>query len=104
MAVFFSVAGVGKNLVEPIPRKAISSMPKPANWTPFALVVDYSLVRATDYGLSHRADSTRCFSLNSNISRAVRRIFHLCILEWHDGNGDVAWLSPGQVASVSAAA
>ena len=41
-------------LVDPLPRKAISSVPKLANWTPFAFVVDSFLVRAADYGVGHR--------------------------------------------------
>ena len=51
-------------------------------------------------------DSTRCFSINSNISRAmpgsanittinfpVARLFHLRILGWHDANADLRRLA-----------
>src|SRR5262245_47159343 len=43
-----------KNLMNHLPRKAISSVPKLASWTPFTFVVDSLLVRAADYGVCHR--------------------------------------------------
>ena len=43
-----------KKLVDPLARKAISSVPKLANWTPFAFVVDSFLVGTANYGIGHR--------------------------------------------------
>ena len=43
-----------ENLIDRLPRKAISSVPKLASWTPFAFVVDSFLMRAADYGVRHR--------------------------------------------------
>jgi hypothetical protein len=43
-----------ENLIDRLPRKAISSMPKLASGTPFAFVIDSFLVRAADYGVCHR--------------------------------------------------
>jgi len=42
-----------ENLIDRLPRKAISSVPKLANWTPFTFVIDPLLVRTTDYGVCH---------------------------------------------------
>jgi len=39
--------------VKPLPRKAISTMPEIADWTPFAFIVDSLLVGATDYAVGH---------------------------------------------------
>jgi hypothetical protein len=41
-------------LMDPLPSKAISSVPELASRTPFAFVVDSLLVRATDYCVGHR--------------------------------------------------
>ena len=43
-----------QKLVDPLPRKAISSVPKLANRAPFAFVVDSFLVRAANYAVGHR--------------------------------------------------
>ena len=40
--------------MDPLPRKAISSVPKLANRTPFAVVIDPFLVRAANYVIGHR--------------------------------------------------
>jgi hypothetical protein len=40
--------------MDPLPSKAISSVPELANRTPFAFIVDSLLVRATDYSVDHR--------------------------------------------------
>src|SRR5262249_23596841 len=40
-------------LVKHLSRKAISTMPEIANWTPFAFVIDSFLVWATDYAACH---------------------------------------------------
>jgi hypothetical protein len=42
-----------KKLMYPLPRKAISSVPKLAHWTPFALVIDSFLVRTPNYAIRH---------------------------------------------------
>jgi hypothetical protein len=41
----------------PLPRKSISSVPKLANRTPFALVIDSFLVRTPNYPIGHRDGS-----------------------------------------------
>ena len=43
-----------QNLIERLPRKAISSVPKYANRTPFAFVVNSCLVWTADYAVGHR--------------------------------------------------
>ena len=40
-------------LMDPLSRKSISTVPKHANRTPFAFVIDPLLVRATDYAIGH---------------------------------------------------
>ena len=37
----------------PLPRKAISSVPKLADWTPFAFVIDSFLVRTPNYAIAN---------------------------------------------------
>jgi hypothetical protein len=39
--------------MKPLSRESISTMPKHANRTPFAFVIDPLLVRATDYAVGH---------------------------------------------------
>ena len=39
--------------MDPLPRKPISSVPKFANWTPLAFVIDSFLVRTPDYAIRH---------------------------------------------------
>ena len=46
-------AALGK-LMDLLPGKAISSVPKLANRTPIAFVIDSFLVRAADYAVGHR--------------------------------------------------
>ena len=48
------VGASSENLIDRLPRKAITSVPKLASWTPFAFVVDSFLMRAADYGVRHR--------------------------------------------------
>jgi len=43
-----------QKLMDLLPYKAISSVPKLANRTPFAFVVDSFLVGAADYSVGHR--------------------------------------------------
>jgi hypothetical protein len=43
-----------RKLMDSLSRKSISTVPKHANRTPFPLVIDPLLVRATDYTLGHR--------------------------------------------------
>src|SRR5438876_12320742 len=43
-----------QKLMDLLPYKAISSVPKLANRTPFAFVIDSFLVRAADYSVGHR--------------------------------------------------
>ncbi len=43
-----------QKLVDPLPGKAILSVPKLANRAPFAFVVDSFLVRAANYAVGHR--------------------------------------------------
>src|SRR5712691_792795 len=43
-----------QKLMDPMSRKAISSVPKLANRAPFAFVVDPFLVRTADYAVGHR--------------------------------------------------
>jgi hypothetical protein len=43
-----------QKLMDLLPYKAIYSVPKLANRTPFAFVVDSFLVRAADYSVGHR--------------------------------------------------
>ena len=43
-----------QKLMDLLPYKPISSLPKLANRTPFAFVVDSFLVRAADYSVGHR--------------------------------------------------
>jgi hypothetical protein len=40
-------------LMYPLSRKAISSVPKLAYWTPFAFVIDSFLVRTPNYAIRH---------------------------------------------------
>jgi hypothetical protein len=47
-------ASFAQGLLNPLTRKAISSVPELAKRTPFALVVDPFLVGAADYRVSHR--------------------------------------------------
>jgi hypothetical protein len=43
-----------ENVIDRLPRKAISSVPKLAMWTPFAFVVNSFLVWTADYAIGHR--------------------------------------------------
>src|SRR4029453_6195579 len=43
-----------QKLMDPMSRKAISSVPKLANRAPFAFVVNPFLVRTADYAVGHR--------------------------------------------------
>ena len=40
-------------LMYPLPRKAISPVPKLAHWAPFAFVIDSFLVRTSNYAVRH---------------------------------------------------
>ena len=42
-----------RKLMDPLPGKPISSVPKFANWTPLAFVIDAFLVRTPDYAIGH---------------------------------------------------
>jgi hypothetical protein len=48
------LVGTSENLIDRLPRKAISSVPKLAKGTPFAFVVNSFLVRTADYAVGHR--------------------------------------------------
>jgi hypothetical protein len=39
--------------MDPLPRKPISSVPKFANWAPFAFVIDSFLVRTPNYAIGN---------------------------------------------------
>src|SRR5579863_4016172 len=97
---------VGTNnekLIDPLPRKAISSVPKLANWTPFAFVVDSFLVRAADYGVGHRdrqhsmlfdkfqylPGNTGIVTNVTTINLPVAQLSYVCILGWNDADGDL---------------
>src|ERR1700722_944794 len=97
------VGANNEKLIDPLPRKAISSVPKLANWTPFAFVVDSFLVRAADYGVRHRnrqhsmlfnkfqylPGNTGILTNVTTINLPVAQLFYLCILGWNDANGDL---------------
>jgi hypothetical protein len=42
-----------RKLVDSLPRKPISSVPKVANWAPFAFVIDPFLMRTPNYAIGH---------------------------------------------------
>jgi len=42
-----------RKLMYPLSRKAISTVPKLAHWTPFAFVIDSFLVRTPNYAIRH---------------------------------------------------
>jgi hypothetical protein len=48
-----AVVALPQNLMHPLPRKSISSVPKLANRTPFAFVIDSFLVRTANYAIGH---------------------------------------------------
>src|SRR6516162_7587028 len=88
--------------------KTIASVPKLANWTPFAFVVDSFLVRAANYRIGHRDRwhsmilhifqylSGDC-GVSANVAAIrlpVTQLFHLCIVRWHDANNDLRRLAP----------
>ena len=95
---------ISQKLMDPLPRKAISSVPKLANWAPFAFVVDSLLVRAADYAVGHRdrkhsmlldkfhylpRDTWVGSDVTTIIHFPVAQVFHLCILGGHDANSDL---------------
>jgi hypothetical protein len=94
-------------LIDSLPRKAISSVPELANRTPFALVVDSLLVRATDYPVGHhdRKHSMPLYKLQylpgdygvgTNVPAVhfpVAQLRHLRILGWHDANSNLRCLA-----------
>ncbi len=91
----------------PLPCKAISSVPKLANWTPFAFVIDPFLVRTPNYAIRHRdrshlmlLDKLKYLAGNagvgadvSTIDFPVAQFFHRFILGWHDANSDLCSLA-----------
>src|SRR6516165_1557152 len=94
-------------LIDPLSRKSISTMPKHANRTPFALVIDSLLVRATDYAVGHCNRQHLMFidkfqyltgdaGLRANVTLIhfpVAQLCHLCILGWHNANSDLSRLA-----------
>jgi hypothetical protein len=96
-----------KELLYPLARKAISSVPKLANWTPFAFVIDSFLVRTPNYAIGHH-DGSRLMFLEkfkyltgnagvgtdiATIHFPIAQLFHRCILGWHDANSDLCRLA-----------
>src|SRR6476659_1217756 len=93
--------------MDPLPSKAISSMPELASRTPFAFVVDSLLVRATDYCVGHRDRQNSMllhkfqylpgdYGVGANVPAVhfpVAQLFHLCILGWHDADCDLGCLA-----------
>ena len=90
-------------LMDPLSRKSISTMPKHTNRTPFALVIDPLLVRATDYAIGHcnrqdlmlihkfqyLAGDTGVGTNITTIYLPVAQFCYFCILGWHNANRDL---------------
>src|SRR5258708_76992 len=86
-----------------LPGKTISSVPKLANRTPFAFVIDSFLVRAANYSVGHRdrqhvmlLDKLQYFSGNTGVGTDIAMVHfpvahfsHICILGRHDADGDL---------------
>jgi hypothetical protein len=70
-AVIPAPASMARQSIDPLTREAIAAAPEFTNWTPFAVVVDARLVKATDDAICHGNDRTPCFSVDSKISRAT---------------------------------
>jgi hypothetical protein len=93
--------------MDPLSRKSISTVPKHANWTPFAFVVDSLLVRAADYAIGHYdrqylmlLDEFQYLSRDAGVRTNVATIYlpvvqlpHFCILGWHNANSDLSRLA-----------
>jgi hypothetical protein len=90
----------GKQLLDPLPCKAISPAPKLANWTPLVPRIDPFLVGTTDDTVGHcdrphlvLLDEFQYLLGDAAVSAdvtlthlPVAQVFHLCILKWYDGN------------------
>jgi hypothetical protein len=93
--------------LDPLPRKAISSVPKLANWTPFALVIDALFVRAANYAIGHhdrsrlmRLDEFQYLTGNAGVAAdittlhlPVAQLCNLCMFGRHDANSDLCRLA-----------
>ena len=102
-----AVAALPQNLMHRLPCKPISSVPKLANWTPFAVVIDSFLVRTANYAIGDRDGSHLMLSdkfkhLAGNvwigtdvatIHFPVAELCHLCILGRHDAHSDLCCLA-----------
>jgi hypothetical protein len=69
-------------LMDPLPRKSISTVPEYANWTPFTFVVDTLLVGAADDAIGHRdrqylmlLDKFQYFAGNSGVPTDITTIY-----------------------------
>jgi len=58
-----AVVALRQNLMHPLSGEPIASVPKLANWTPFAVVIDSFLVRTTNYAIADR-DGSRLMLLD----------------------------------------
>jgi hypothetical protein len=90
-------------LMNTLPRKSISSVPKRANWTPFTFVVDSLLVGATNYAIGHRdrqrltlIDKFQYLASDAGVGTNITTIYlpvaqlcYFCILARHYSNGDL---------------
>jgi hypothetical protein len=96
-----------EQLMNPLTRKTISSVPELANRTPFTFVVDSLLVRTTDYCVGHRDRKHSMllhklqylpgdYGVGTNVTAVhfpVAQLLHLCILGRHDANSDLRRLA-----------
>src|SRR6516165_10162341 len=87
-----------------LPRKTISAVPKRANRTPFAFVIDPFLVRAADYAVGHRdrqhltlLDEFQYLAGDAGVRTDITAIYfpvaqlsHFCILGWHNANSNLS--------------
>ena len=93
--------------MDSLPHKAISSVPKLANRTPFAFVIDSFLVRAADYAIGHYdqqylvlLDEFQYLSRDAGVRTNITTIYlpvaqlrHFCILGWHNANSNLRRLA-----------
>jgi hypothetical protein len=94
------------NLMNALPRKSISTVPKHANWAPFAFVVDSLLVGAADYAIDHcdrqhvmLVDKFQYLAGDAGIGtniitihRPGAQLCYFCILGRHNANSDLSRL------------
>ena len=92
--------------MKPLSRESISTVPKYANRTPFAFVIDPLLVGATNYAIGHcdrqhlmlidkfqylAGDPGVCANITT-IHLPVAQLCHFCILGRHNANSDLSRL------------